>query len=1369
MPKLHRALFVLCLLVSLSAFAQSADQQLLSATDSPDPVLPGNNITYTIQIRNNGPDPATNGGLNGNIGGGLTFVSASSSTPGFSCINLGNNLTCSNPSFASGVTATFTVVAQVGAHLANFPDTTVSSYFYTSGVTPDPNNGNNDSTVVTSVNSPQMDLSLTVTDSPDPVFPDGNITYTVPVTNAGPDSATSVNFNVVNSGNLQFQSISAPAGWNCTLPAVGGLPLFTCTTPTFAPGTVNFTVVLKAEQDLIGINDTTVTTSFSVNGTGDDTNDNNNTEAENTAYVTPDADMSVSVTDSPDPVFQDGNITYTVQVSNSGPNAATSATMSVYNASGLGFVSVTEPAGWSCAEPAAGAFVQFSCTNPSLASGATSIFTVVVTTDTIYYGNTEGTITTSFSAGSGVSDPNNANNTDIETTAYVTPDADMAVTVTDSPDPVFPDGTITYTVQVTNNGPDTATNATMSAHNTSGLGFVSVTEPAGWSCTEPAPGAFVQFSCTNPSFASGATSTFTLVATTDTVYYGNAEGTISTAFSVGSNQADPNNPNNVEIESTAYVTPDADMSVAVTDSPDPVFPDGNITYTINVANTGPDAAPNAALNIFNNGSLQYESVSAPAGWNCTPPAVGSAPTFSCTLASFPSGSNVVFTLVVKAEQDNLGINDGTVSTSFSVGSAVADPDNTDNVETENTAYVTPDADMTVAVTDSPDPVFPDGNITYTINVGNSGPDAAPNATLTIFNSSTLQFQSISAPAGWSCTAPAVNGIVNFSCTNPSFASGSNVVFTLVAQADATINGINDSTIATTFAVSSNVSDPNNANNQETENTAYVTPDADLAVTNADSPDPVSPGGTITYTQSVRNDGPDAAPNASFTQTLPASVGFQSISAPAGWNCATPAVGASGAITCTNPSLASGVTANFTVVVTVLANSGTVSNTVTASSTAQDPDPLDNSATVTTTILAPTVADLGITKTTQSDNAAPGANVLYTITLTNSGPDAAANVVVTDTLPASLLFQSISEPAGFDCTTPAVGASGTITCTAASMAASTTATFTLIVEVAGNATGTINNTATATSDTDDNNGGNDSGGAGPVIVGAGSSDLGVTKSTNTTTASPGDPVAYTITVTNNGPDAASEVIVTDTLPPSLLFQSITPAATFTCTTPAAGTTGTITCTGGPLANGATAVFTLNTTISPSATGSISNSASVSSSNSDSNDTNSTATSPVLPVGEADLSITKTTNVTQAQTGNTINYTITVTNNGPEAATNVIVTDDLPTGLQFVSATPSQGSCTGTDPFNCNLGTLASGASATVTLQALVTATSGTITNTATVDSDVDDDNLGNNTSSTPPTPVNPGASEVTGIPTLSEWALMALIAMLAMAAVLKMRM
>jgi uncharacterized repeat protein (TIGR01451 family) len=403
---------------------------------------------------------------------------------------------------------------------------------------------------------------------------------------------------------------------------------------------------------------------------------------------------------------------------------------------------------------------------------------------------------------------------------------------------------------------------------------------------------------------------------------------------------------------------------------------------------------------------------------------------------------------------------------------------------------------------------------------------------------------------------------------------------------------------------------------------------------------VTPGSNITYTQSIANGGPDAAPNATFSEILQASVGFQSIAVPAGFVCTTPAIGASGTITCTNPSYASGASGTITLIVNVIANSGIVTNTIVGGSDVQDPDNTDNSATVTTTILAPTVADLELMKTTTSSTAAPGANVTYSITLTNNGPDAAANVVVTDALQAELLFQSITEPAGFDCTTPAVGTNGTITCTAVSMAANTTAVFTLVVKLAQNAAGPIDNTASATSDTADGNSGNDAASATQVIVGGASADLGITK----TTAS-----------------------------------------------------------------------------------------------------------------------------AQAPAGSTITYTITVTNNGPDAATNVVVSDDLPAGLQYVNANPSQGTCTGTDPFTCSLGTLNNGASATITLQVLVTATSGTVSNTASVTSDVSDGTPGNNSSTTPAIPVTPGGAEpAAGIPTLSEWALLALMAMLGLAAMMRMR-
>src|SRR5262249_13313897 len=84
--------------------------------------------------------------------------------------------------------------------------------------------------------------------------------------------------------------------------------------------------------------------------------------------------------------------------------------------------------------------------------------------------------------------------------------------------------------------------------------------------------------------------------------------------------------------------------------------------------------------------------------------------------------------------------------------------------------------------------------------------------------------------------------------------------------------------------------------------------------------------------------------------------------------------------------------------------------------------------------------------------------------------------------------------------------------------------------------------------------------------------------------------------------------------------------------------------------------------------------------------------------ADVAVTKPGSRSRVSVGGTVPWTETVTNNGPATATNVQLTDTLPAGSTFVSATASQGSCTGAAVVVCSLGSLAKGASATVTIVA-----------------------------------------------------------------------
>ena len=1105
MKNFRRLLFVL-LLVPMAAFAQSADQEVVSVVDSPDPVTPGSTLSYTVTIRNNGPDPATNGGLNINLPLAVTHTT-DVAPAGWTCFWAGSNGTCNTPSFAAGVTEVIVINTTVNASLANFPDQSISANFFPSGTTPDPNSANNAKGATTQVDSPQVDTFVSATDSPDPVFPDGNVTYNVTVTNGGPDTASTVNFNVVPNSSLRFVSSTQPAGWTCTLPSVGAVnATFTCSRATWAPGTDNFVVVFSANDEQFGINDTTFQTLFSIGANGSNETDT--------------SDNSVALT-----------------------------------------------------------------------------------------------------------------------TTYTTPDADVSVAVVDSPDPVFPDGNITYTVTVANAGPDTAPNVTLNSFGANNLRFVSATIPPGWNCTLPPSGTQTTgLTCNAPGGApSGSSSVLTFVMQADDALLGISDTTILFGFSANSSVSDPVNGNNSETESTAYVTPDADISVAVSDSPDPVAPDGNITYTVTVANAGPDAAPSVTLSSFGANNLRFQSATVPAGWNCTLPAAGTQTTgLTCTLpGGMVSGGSSVLTFVMQADDALIGNSDTTILFGFSANGTVTDPDGSDNSETESTAYDVENANLGVTATDAPDPVAAGSNITYTGAVTNAGGDPAATVTLTIPLHPSLLFVSLTGPAGFSCGTPAVGANGTITCTIASLPNGANLPFTLVAQTNPTLNNGPDGIIQQGFTISSSTNDPVSTNNSLTVDTAYTTPDADISVTNSDSPDPVAPGGTIVYTQTITNNGPDTAVNVTFTQTTPAGTVLQSFTQPAGWLCTTPPAGGTGVINCTKGTMVATESAGFLVAV-IVSGGGPITSTVTGDSDTYDPDPLDNTATATTTVAAGSTADLSITKTTPTTNAPTGSLITYTIALTNNGPDAAANPVMTDTLPASLLFRSISAPAGFTCTTPAFRTTGTITCNAATLANGATATFTLVTEVASGSTGTLTNTATASSATPDGNGGNS----------------GVTSS----------PVAI-------GPSSA------------------------------------------------------------------------------------------------DLTITKTTPTTSIPAGGNVTYTITVGNAGPSTATNVVVNDTLPAGLQFVSATPSQGTCNAASPVVCNLGTILAGANATITLVAQATGTQASVVNTASATSP---DATGPDTVTTPPVTVTSTAEPVAAIPTLSEWMLMVMAALLGLVALIKSR-
>jgi uncharacterized repeat protein (TIGR01451 family) len=515
--------------------------------------------------------------------------------------------------------------------------------------------------------------------------------------------------------------------------------------------------------------------------------------------------------------------------------------------------------------------------------------------------------------------------------------------------------------------------------------------------------------------------------------------------------------------------------------------------------------------------------------------------------------------------------------------------------------------------------------------------------------------------------------------------------------------------------------------------------ADLRVTKT-GPEVAAAGADVSYDVTVTNDGPQEGFSVELSDPIPPGMTFVSATQDSGpsFVCSTPAVGATGTVTCSIASLAVGASADFTFVFQIDADTppGTSFANIATATVAEisDPNEENNSAVAVTTTPYPPAGDLGITKTGPAFSG-PDTNITYTITLVNGGPDAAENVTLTDVLSGSVEFVSAMQNSGPDlsCTLPPVNSSDSLTCTAASFPAGATAVFTLVVHIPSSVQqGTdLQNTFLVQSSNDPN----DENNSGTIVTVVATVDASIDKS-GPSTVTAGDNVPYTITVSNSGPAPAYGVAFTDVLPAGSTFVSFVqnsgPAAS------CVQATGTVQCSIGELPPGQSAQFTL--VVRAGDTTGLVNDITLTTESFDTNSANDSDSVATTVTPSADLTAGKS-GPASVMVENNVTYAVTVTNNGPSTASNVSVTDNAPAGTTFVSATQTSGpafSCVGTV---CTRATLAPLASATFDFTyAVPLGASGSVTNTATVASTTADPVPGNNTA-TAITPIVPASADL----------------------------
>ncbi|OED42189.1 hypothetical protein AB833_07765 [Chromatiales bacterium (ex Bugula neritina AB1)] len=452
---------------------------------------------------------------------------------------------------------------------------------------------------------------------------------------------------------------------------------------------------------------------------------------------------------------------------------------------------------------------------------------------------------------------------------------------------------------------------------------------------------------------------------------------------------------------------------------------------------------------------------------------------------------------------------------------------------------------------------------------------------------------------------------------------------------------------------------------------------------------------VTWSILVTNNGPEDASNVVVTDNLPAGLEYVSNTLTAGEFIPDAGQWEIG-------DLASGASTLLQIKTVVTDAEHAQHNIAVVSSDTEDSDPSNN---VSQASLDAINADLELNKSV--DNAEPdlGETVTWSIDITNKGPDPAHDVVVTDALPAGVTFTGASN-SDFNPDTGSL-ALGTLE-------AGARVSFTIDVTV-DDADGARVNNASVFSSTYDDDLSNNSDDASTDAVAA---DLAIVKSVDNPSPDLNTEVTWTISVVNNGPDTALDVVINDSLPEGVTFVESSVEAF----NPENGTLSI-----GDLASGEEFEFSITVTVD-NADRALVNNATVSSPTYD-NDPDNNSDAAETDAVAADLELTKETSTDEAEIGDTVNWTLSLTNQGPDAATNIVIEDLLPDGVSYVSdsSTPdSPESVFDSETGLWSIESLEVGEAVTLTLETTVT-DSGVIINTAqvTASDQVDPDSKVNN--------------------------------------------
>lgn len=375
------------------------------------------------------------------------------------------------------------------------------------------------------------------------------------------------------------------------------------------------------------------------------------------------------------------------------------------------------------------------------------------------YGRYNGDFSNDYAANS--STPERVADHDAPVAYFYLSQANVSITKTlDTAGPYTVGQSVTYTLNVANAGPDTATNIQVTDTPTN----LTITNVSGSGCAA--------LPCTISSLAAGANTSITVTATLD------APGAFDNSASATAAEADPDSANNTDNTGNGGTTgASADVSLTKTlDTSGPYFAGGSVTYTLNVSNGGPSTATNIQVTDTPT-NLTITNVS------------GACASLPCTITSLASGANTNITVTATINGAGAFDNSATATgAEFDANSA----NNTDNTGNGGTTSATADVSLTKSL-DTAGPYYAGSSVTYTIGVANAGPDTATNIQVT------------DTPTNLTITNVTGSGCTSLPCTITSLAATGNTTITVTATIDA-VGAFDNSATATATEFDSNTAD-----------------------------------------------------------------------------------------------------------------------------------------------------------------------------------------------------------------------------------------------------------------------------------------------------------------------------------------------------------------------------------------------------------------------------------------------------------------------------------------------------------------------------------------------------------------------------------